>query len=205
MTKKTPPLHAKGIYTVRTPYALVGDTIYECMAIRTFDDIVQLGEDVFETYYQTVGLDETAYQADKKAGANIITLMAHDQPTVHVPDTYIESYPNMGNVAANHVILAGSLGPLPDYVDLTFVKQQVGAIISDTIGVTPTISVYVAPSDQVLTQTQADALETARQAAITNRTSDHAKYLDLQAKYTKLETQYNALVELMQSKGVIPS
>lgn len=205
MTIKTPPLHAKGLYTVTSPFALTANTIYECMAIRSFPDIVQLGIDVFKTYYEPLGLLESNYEADKAAGANIITLMSTDQPTVHVPDTYISAYPNMGNVAFNNVVLAMSIGPVPDGLDLTFLKQQLKATASDVIGLEPNISVAVAPSTGVITQTQADDLEVARQAAITNRTTDHAKLLALQGQYDTLQGQYTALVDLMKSKGYIPA
>ena len=116
-TPKTPALNAQGIFTVSSPFTLKANTLYTCKAIRSFADLIDMGVDPFATYYQPAGLDQAAYKADLAAGANLITLMADAQPTVHLPDTYIAAYPEMGNVAYNEVVLAFSFGPLPDFLE----------------------------------------------------------------------------------------
>lgn len=205
MAQHTPPLHAKGIYQVAAPFVLQSATLYECAAIRDFEDLIQQGVDIWATYYQPVGLTQQNYQSDLAAGANIVTLMADSAPVVRLPDTYINSYPDSGNVPYSQVIISLSLGPLPDALDLTFAKQQIAAAASSVIGLEPTVNVHLAPSTGVVTQAENDANEIARQAAITNRVTDAAKVIQLQAQLTATQTQYNALIELCKAKGVLPS
>lgn len=204
-TLMTPPLLAKGIYQVKAPFSLQPGALYTCQAIRSFKDLSDAGVDVLASYYTPVGLDQAALTADQQAGANIITLMSDTAPTVHLPDSYISAYPNLGNVAYSNVVLALSLGPLPDALDLTFAKQQVAEAAASVVGVEVTVTALVAPSAGVVTQEQADSAETARQAAITNSTSDAAKLAQLQAQYNDLNTRYAALQTWVVAHGGLPS
>lgn len=205
MAQKTPPLHAKGFYQVATPFLLQANTLYECAAIRDYQDLIQAGVDIYAVYYQPVGLTQQNYQDDLAAGANIITLMSDNAPVIRLPDTYITAYPDMGNVVYNQVVISLSLGPLPDGLDLTFAKQQIGAAASAVIGLEPTVNVHIAPSTGTISQAEADANEIARQAAIANRTTDTAKLLACQAQLIATQQQYAALIELCKAKGVLPS
>jgi hypothetical protein len=201
-TLKTPPLNAKGLYTVNAPYTLAPNTLYTCRAIRSFQDLVDAGIDILASFYTPVGLTASNYQADMAAGANIITLMADAQPTLHVPDSYIANFPDMGNVAYNNVIVSLALGPVPDYLDLTFVLSEVATAASNAIGLTPVVSTFIASTTGVISQAQADVAETARQAAIVNRTTDYAKLLALQSQYTALQSQYAALEAIVIAAGL---
>jgi PKD repeat protein len=199
----TPPLNAKGVYTVNLPFQLVANTLYTCKAIRTYADLIDSGVDVYGVYYQPNNLTQQQYQADLTAGASIITLMSDTSPTVHVPDTYIVAFPSMDNIPYSEVILALSLGPLPDKLDLSFAIQQIQDAASNTVGVTPTVTTYLVPVTGVMTQAQSDAAETARQAAITNRTSDYAALLALRQQYATLQSNYTTLSQLAISKGIL--
>lgn len=192
-TQKTPALYTKGIFTLGTPFTLTPNVVYTCEAIRSFQELINAGVDIFTTYYEPVSLTETQYETDLAAGANLITLMAPGYATVYVPDTYITAYPQVGNVAYSTVVLGVSLGPVPDALDLTFLKEQIADVVSGVIGIAGTVAVVVSPSTDVMTPQQAQNAEDARQAAITNRTSDYAKLQALQAQFNALQTQYNAL------------
>ena len=98
MAKITPPLLAKGRYTVRAPFEVKETSIYTCIALRKFEDIVELGEDVYQTYYQPFGLTTAVYQLDVRAGAVIVTLQDPYGEVLYIPDTYILTYPNMGDI-----------------------------------------------------------------------------------------------------------
>jgi PKD repeat protein len=53
-----------------------------------------------------------------------------------------------------------------------------------------------------MTQEQSDAAEAARQAAITNRTTDYANMLFWQHQYQTLQQAYTALSQLAIAKGI---
>lgn len=206
MPLKTPPLHAKGVYALKVPFAdlMAAGVIYECIAIRSFNDFLDAGQKVFETVYAPRGLTTTEYNADKAAKANIITLASPSHPTIHVPDTYIDSYPNLGNVAYKIPVLAIELGPIPDTTDLSFLAAQVSSLVSDTIGAENTVNVVSAPSTGVVTADEHAALETARQAAITNRTTDRAKVIDLTAQLAAAQDKISGLEQIIIDAGLLP-
>ncbi len=201
MPLKTPPLHAKGIYQLKAPWSISSTLLYECIAIRSFADFLEKGEDVFKTIYEPKGLSRAVYEADRAQGANIVTLVSGTQPVIHVPDTYIEAYPIQNTVAYKTVVLSVSLGPLPDTLDLSFLMSQVQGVVSDVIGVNSQVKLHVLPSPDVITESQHQALETARQAAITNRKTDRARVLELQAQVAAMTQKIQTLERIIVEKG----
>lgn len=180
MARNTPPLHAKGVYTLRAPWTTVGDAIYECIAIRSFADFVDRGQNVFQTYYAPKGLDQSVYQADLDAGAHIVTLQSETSAIIFVPDTYIDKFPDLTGVEYKRIVLSVLLGPMPDTVDLTHAKTVLGDAASDVTGVVAQVTEHVAPWAGVVSADQHATLEAARQAAINNRTIDRATVLQQQ-------------------------
>lgn len=202
-TKLTPPLLAKGRYELKMPFQVDPGKIYTCMAIRSFDDIYELGEDVYETYYQPHNLSQEVFERDKELQTNIITLMSEDGPVVYVPDTYIVSYPAMGDVAYSHVVLSISLGAIPDYLSLDFLKDQLANVASDTIGITPEVKVHVAPHAGVVTPEEHEIAEVNRLAAIKNRTTDYAKLKELQNQNAALQERIATLEQIIIDHGLL--
>lgn len=199
----TPPLLAKGRYTLKAPYSAKETVIYTCIALRKFDDITELGEDVYETYYQPVSLTQNDYKADYNLGAVIVTLQDPYGEVIYVPDTYILSYPNMGDVAYNHVVLSVSMGPIPNYLPLDYVKQQMSAIASDIIGVDAVVREHIAPSIGAITPTQHEILEAARTARVTNRETDRAKVLANAAQVAELQQRIAILEQIIIDAGIV--
>lgn len=204
MALKTPPLHAKGVYQVELPWTIAADTIYECIAIRDFNDYMEAGQSVFDLFYAPKGLVLADYQTDKALGANIITLDSPTHPTIHIPDTYITAYPDLGHVAYKNVVLSISLGAIPDGLSLLFLKDQIQGAVSDVIGViSADVKEHVAPFTGVITPDQHAALETAREAAIVNRTTDRAKVIALTAEKILLQEKIAALEQIVLDAGLV--
>lgn len=204
MARRTPPLLAKGRYQLKAPFSAGISTVYVCKAIRTFDDIVKLNIDVFEKYYKPWGLTDAEYEADRREGACIITLMSSpigieaDAPElVYVPDTFILSYPDMTDVLYNHVVLSLSLGAIPDYLSLDFLKERLSEVASDVIGVEPVVNEHIALSSGAVSPAQHETRETIRLAAINTRTTSYSRVQELQASYQDLMTRYQALEQAL--------
>ncbi len=206
MARLTPPLNATGRFTVAAPYdTLVFDNVpYQAVALRRFDDIVELGEDVYVQYYQPVGLSETDYKRDLRDSVVIVSLMNPSGVIVYAPDSYITSYPNQGDVKYQHVVLSVSLGPLPQHLALDYAMSQIGSIASDTIGVTPTVKLHVAPTTGAITSDQHELLEVARIARITNRKTDRANALKAQADLVLAQQRIAALETIIIEAGLLP-
>lgn len=201
--KRTPPLGTVGRYTLRTPWSVSTERVYRCEAIRSFADIVERGMDVYERFYLPTGLGKEAYEQDRRLGANIITLMSDQGPVVYVPDTYIESYPNMAAVTYHHVVLSCSLGAIPEFLDLAYVQQQVANVVRDTLGLTPVVKYHSAPHTEFISPTQHEYLEANRTAALGQVVTDHGRIRTLQNENTALRQQLAALEQIIKDHGLL--
>lgn len=204
MARMTPPLLTKGRYTLINPFVAEPTVLYTCTALRTFAECEVAGEDVLTDVYLAKGLTQAQYTRDLADGALLVTLMSETEPPIFVPDTYIESYPNLTDVIYNHVVLTASLASVPDFLNFDFLKAQIASVVSDVIGVEPEVKIVRAISSGVVTPEQHEAMEVGRLAAIRLRTTDRAKLIDLQNKVTRLEEQNRILVEILQQNNLLP-
>lgn len=215
MTSPVPAVGTSGLYVLDTPYELRPATTYTCKAVRSFDDIYRLNEDVFALYYEPYGLLQADFDADVVAGAVIVTLMANEigletLPTdpntiVYVPSTYILTFPDGNSIPYSHIVLSASLGALPDYLDVSDIMTDIGDIISDKIGVVPEVNIHKALTSGVMTSADHEIAETGRQAAIVNVTTTYTQFRDLTNLYNSLLGQYNdleaAFIEMDSTSG----
>lgn len=206
--KNTPPLRARGRYVLASPWVANPAKLYTTVAIRGFEDLFTLGIDVYNTYYLPMGLIDGqsgfSFSAEQANKADIITLQSDDGEVIYVPDTYIQSYPNMGEVKYSHVVLSISLGPLPDQNDLTNVKAVLADQVAQVYGITPTVVEHRAASTSNPSATEHEALEAARVAAITVLETDHAKALRFQAQNVLLNQKIVALTNLLKAHHIPP-
>lgn len=203
MAKLTPPLLTKGRYTLISPFVAETTNLYTCVAIRTFEECREAGINVLDLYYLPLGLTNVEYSRDLNAKATLITLFSDDLKPLYVPDTYIESYPNLGQVNYNHVVLSVSLSSVPDFLDFSNLKLLMSSLVSDVTGVVPKVAIHKAASKGVITPEQHETIEVARVAAITHRTTDRAELLKANAKVTALETQNKILTKLLKDAGLL--
>lgn len=192
--RNTPALGLKGRWSLTQPWSANQTLIYQCTAIRFFTEMVAEGIDIFTVYYEPKGLSQSDYNADLAAGAAMCVLYSSSGSVITVPDTYIESFPGIGMSNWGQVILSASLGPMRLDLDLTFLKEQTGNLISNTIGVVPEIYIDQLSTVEAISNTDADAIEAARLSAITNRTSTYAENLALKKENANLRLQIQALI-----------
>jgi len=203
MSLNVPPMGTRGLYSLKAPFSTVPNQLYTCAAVRYFKDIQNQGGDVFNKYYVPKGLTQADYTRDLAAGVAIVSLTSETQAPIYVPSSYILSFPGLTSFNYQNVVLSLSLGALPDTLDLTFLKTQVGSTVAAVIGVVPTVFENVAASTGVITPEQHDALEAARQAAVTNQTTDYARFIEERDKRIVLEQKLASLEALIISKGVL--
>lgn len=193
-TRNTPALGLKGKWSLIQPWTASQSLIYQCTAIRFFTEMVAEGIDIFNVYYSPKGLTESDYNADLSAGAAMCVLYSSSGSVITVPDTYIETFPGIGMSNWGQVILSASLGPMRLDLDYSFLKEQMGNLISDTIGIVPDIYVDQLATIEAISTEEADAIEAARLSAITNRTSTYAQNLALQKENAELRIKIQALL-----------
>lgn len=208
MSNMTPPLHAQGRYVVKSPWELPNTVIYECIAIRTFEDIYKVGIDVYERYYVPMGLvngGDFNFSDEESKNANIITLRGSDKSIVYIPDTYILSFPKAGNVKYQHVVLSASLGALPEYLDLTSLKEEIEDLVSSKLGTTAIVKEAAIPATEQPTQVQHEVLEAARVGSITSYENNYTKLKKEQAKSALLDSKVKTLIAILKANGLMPS
>ncbi len=204
MSSLIPPINATGFFTLKSPWAMPPNAVYECIAVREFADFSAIGEDIYALVYQPKQLDRATYEADRNRDEKIITLASATRPTIYVPSSYLTGYPSMDNVAYSHVVVSASLGALPDSLDLTFLQDQLTGVISDVIGASTEVHVNVAPSDNYISAAQHATLEAARQDAIASRTTDRARLLEAATTIDGLRQTIAQYEAYMRQQGWIP-
>lgn len=192
-----PPLNTRGIYTLRDPWVSDVTRIYACIGVERFSALAARNINVYETYYKARGLAQTVYDEDNAAGAAIITLANEFAEPISVPSTYIVSYPNLGSVTYDHIVLSVSLGELYSGIGLEGVQEQIALAVEGVIGVTPAVKVHTAPSKNAITPDQHQTIEANRNAAITNRTTNAATIIALQRQVAELQQQNAAMTQIL--------
>lgn len=199
MSRLTPALNSRGRFVVSDPFnaQIKGTAIYRCVALRKFEDLVQLGENVYKKYYQAFGLSEAVYQNDVRNNVVIVSLQDAGGRIYYVPDSYVLTFPNQGETPYDHRIVSCSMGPLPAYVSTAFLEQQIAALVSDLIGIEPKVHVDTIPMLSSVTPEQHEVLETARLSRIENRQTDRARVIQLGLANQALQEQVNVMKQYL--------
>lgn len=199
-----PSIGASGLYTLKSPYdtLLLAEVAYTCVAIRRIADLIDEDEDPKTTYYTAKSLSESVYTADLELDVCIISLQPNTGgEIVHVPSTYIASYPSGSGIKYAVMGLGISLGAVPVSLDLTYLKSKVTDIIAENLGIEATTNTLQISPVTLIDQDTHKRLETARTAAITDMETDNQKYLAYKAKYEAAVEKIAALEEYIVNLG----
>lgn len=202
-----PPIGTSGIYKLASPFStqLQSGMSYRCEAVRRTADFIELGFDPYEEIYLPNQISREQYEQDLDNQVAIVSLVASSGHWIYVPSTYILAYPDIGGVPYTVMVLGLELGAIPNYMDLTGLKHAIQDLVRDTIGVTPQVREVVISAVQKLSQSDHDALETARRSSITNSQTNRAKALTLQNQFNALQKQYNELQAWVQANMSPPA
>ena len=198
MARVTPPMNSQGLFILRSPFVAKGTVVYHVGAHRNFEDIIAAGIDPLSLVYTPVNLGQAEYDADKLEGATIITLYSATEKPLHVPDTYIESYPNMGVIPHSWLVAAISCGMLPDTYSTSALELALKEVVSDHTGIEGEVFITRAPVTEAITQEQYVQNLNARQAAIKTRTSTYAENIRLAAELENSRESEQRLIELVE-------
>lgn len=190
-TSIIPDISASGLWVLKEPFntLLLTETPYTCVAVRKTSDLLKIGEDP-KKFYTDKGLADTVYAEDLKVDVCIISLQCNSTgDIVYVPSTYILSYPKGSGVPYSMMGLAISLGAMPESTDLTYLKQRMKDIVTETVGVEGTVHQLSISTMQLMDQDSHKRLEVARVAKITINKTDRELYLEEQAKNEALTTR----------------
>tara|TARA_B100001057_G_scaffold463613_1_gene517977 strand:+ start:197072 stop:197671 length:600 start_codon:yes stop_codon:yes gene_type:complete len=189
----TPTIYATGRYQVRDPFTLVDGVDYTCHAVRTFKECQQRGMDVFKEVYEANGIGRDKYLTDEAAGINIIALMTEGQPTLYIPDSYIASYPNLGEAVPQRLIISVDIGVISSHWSPDYLIEQMRNLASDIAGGEPEVELHSIPLLGRKSSGDVPAIEAGREVAVTQRTSDYAKTQELERSNALLREKVRSL------------
>ncbi|CAD5236154.1 hypothetical protein PP187_gp165 [Klebsiella phage vB_KvM-Eowyn] len=200
-----PPLNAKGIYTLRTPWVSDLTHEYTCIAVRRFEDLATAGVDVYSEYYSPKGLTQQNYLEDLNTGAMLVTLAGANTgvATMYVPSTYIAQYPNQSTVEYKYTVVGVNLGALYSGVDLSNFVEQVGELAVSVLGVVAPVTVNTATLVTTVTAEQHEIAEANRQAAITNNTTLSSRIVDLENQLAASKATNARMAQILRDHGLL--
>lgn len=174
-----PPIGTTGIWSLASPFSakLLPSIPYTCIAIRKLSDITAAGGDPETDYYTVNSIDHIRFNSDLSAGVSILSLQGGSNSIIYVPSSFINNYPDIGGVPYTVLALAINIGAIPDTLDLSYLKQRIVSVISETIGVDASVNTIAVSAKALLTNADASVVETARQLKIGTVVTDYAKYL----------------------------
>lgn len=210
--KRTPELYAKGFFTFKLPWVAKDGVVYECLAIRSFEDIYKLGVDVYNRYYLAAGIIEGQlldtgnfnFEEESKSRPNIITLKGSDGTMLYIPDTFIESIPDKGIVPYSEIVLAVSLGLIPDNENLSSLKADVEALVAARTNISPTVHICKVSTVSNPTEEEHELLQALRMGDSADIRPNTQMLLEKAlSDVAERDLKIATLLNIMREKGTI--
>ncbi len=196
-----PPMGVTGSFTLKEPFTVDLNLNYTVRAIRSFADLQRAKLDPVTLVYAPVGLTDVDYNIDLRTLARIYTLTSVDgDDTVHVPSSYILSYPRPNENTHQWFHAVVSLGILPNNFELTRIKEAIGTEVSKYVGVDCEVNIATSEVLEQITDEQAILLEEARIAAIAYGSTLYKDKLELELKLEAAYAQINDLIGIVQDQ-----
>lgn len=203
MPRLTPQVDIVGRFELNVPWVANNGKIYTCKAVRSFQDVINQGDDPYKLAYAPVGATEAMMAEDKAASAAIITLIADDGEVIYVPDTYILSYPNMGDHHYRHVVLSLSLKAIPDGLALDHLLVRIAEVTAEAIGVVVEVKTHQAVTRDAVSPEEHERLSAARAALRKNLPTSAAQLVKLTNEYNDLAERHAALEKYVLDHGIV--
>jgi len=162
MTQAIPPINVRGLFNFKEPFATLEDKYFTVSGTVSIRTLVGQGKDILNDIYLTNGLTQEDYNTDLAANVIIVTLITDRGAQLTLPSQYLLTLPEINTVDYQHVVLGVSLGNIPVAMPLTYLKEQLASITSETVGITPTINEFIVPTEGTVSLDTHTALEEAR-------------------------------------------
>lgn len=132
-------INTVGKFTFKDPVNLaINEKMeYKVVAIRSIKELVDTGDDPFNTIYVPLGITEDKFREDVKNNINIIVLTNTSGNTYsYIPSSYISTAPDSSGYKYADTLLAVNLGKIPLDLDLTNLKEEIRDLILAKTGLT---------------------------------------------------------------------
>lgn len=206
-----PNIDTVGRFVLTNPFVAKPSVIYSVIALRELRDLSIKGVNVYKEFYVSAGLTNetningTTFDFTLEVAKNpvIVTLQGSDGNIIYVPSTFIESFPNMGDVTYSRLILSADLGALPDTITVDSILSDIEQIISARFGVNASVKINRAASEKQPTPAEHDILEASRLGSISQTTNNYVEHVRLQRQNVLLEAKIKALTRILVENNLI--
>jgi len=185
MANYIPFIGTKGRFKFKEPFntVLVDNNIYAVESIRSFNNLLDTGIDVYEEIYKPHNLTEEDFNRDLADGKVVIVELVDEAGKYYsLPSNYIISVPNISGVLYRDKMLVADLGYLPDNYDFTETKSNVTDLIKMLVGVDVDVNIIDASPTIMLTTEQDKTNEAERLSIIKNEDNVYVKLRNCEAK-----------------------
>lgn len=200
----TPPINAAGNYVLFTPYSVPISVIYECYAIRNFDELAEKGIDVYKTYYAPFNLADTIYKEDAAMQAAIVFLHGANGTDYAVPNTYIQSYPGDSGIVHHNIVVGLELGLLPSTFDVSYITPLLIDVVKQHVGVETEAMFATVPYEGTVSHDKFVQMERSRIANIKSYKTIYQQLqeaLDTNANVLAQQTDLLTVISQLQSEN----
>lgn len=138
-----PPIGTKGFFKFKPPYNKKEDIEsyqYTVTSVNDIKELINQGVDVYYTMYQFHTMEERDFEEDRDNGVPVLGLATDDNNYLYVPADRILVSPNIVGSKYQRIILAATLGYTPLSIPLTLLENNVTEIVTNMLGVEPTVS-----------------------------------------------------------------
>ncbi|QVW55272.1 hypothetical protein pEaSNUABM29_00232 [Erwinia phage pEa_SNUABM_29] len=198
----TPQVNLEGLFKVRAPYTVSDSVIYVVDAVRNFVDLQRQKKDVFNEYYNPVGLTRDVYVGDANVGASIITLKSRDGQVIYIPDTYIESYPGLNGLNYKRNVVVIDLALIPEYVDVSLLTNDLKSVLTRGLGIDAQVDITSMDYEGTVTDEEHLQMEAARKAKIREAIPLSEQVATLTAQNQELQTLNDQMLLILKDNGL---
>lgn len=198
----TPLVDSAGSFKLKAPFnsLVTTNSIYTCRSIRSINDYIALGDNVYEKFYEPFNLGEEIYFEDLKNNVKIASLQAGIGDWIYVPCSFILEAPNINGVKYVSIVLGISLGAIPDTMNLESIIEQFKEITAHTLGIESEVKAVLTDQPVMLPHDDHVRLESIRTNKITNVSSDKVLIQQLQRDIEMKDVKLKELERYIRSK-----
>lgn len=190
----------EGSFELIAPFAnaVRAGSRYTVSEVRSMSAIIKNNEDP-RALYNKFGVDEASYVRDLQLDMSIIGLQADTGELVHVPQSYIASYPNVSGVSYRPLGLVVPLGVIPDNLDLANLIATIQVAVVNQLGINTEVSVASVGASELYTQDEHQRITNARKALVTTNESPAAITVRLQRENQVLRDENKILSDALKA------
>lgn len=196
-----PTIGTTGIYKLNEPYASKIDPNieYTCISTVNLSGMIAMGLNPKADIYLANGDTEENYNIDLELNRVIITLQSGKGDIVSVPNSSLIGMPDSNGINYLNIVLGISLSIIPEYLDLTDIKNTIKNEVFNKLGVESDVYEAVVGGSIMITHDKHELIETSREFNINNSNNLILVNSQLVNQNTKLLEKITALETYIKS------